>query len=76
VTQVPAFCVEDTECSLDGQQPFTSCPSPIVYDRLRRGTHQVTVGATDEEGNTGEDRFLFTVGRPSSSSAAAAPGRQ
>jgi hypothetical protein len=48
---------------------------PVVYDRLSRGTHQVTVRAVDEAGNTGEDKFLFTVGSPSSS-AAAAPGRQ
>jgi Tol biopolymer transport system component len=69
-----AVGVEDTECSLDGQA-FTSCISPVAYDRLSRGTHQVTVRATDEAGNTGEDRFLFTIGSPSSS-AAAAPGRQ
>jgi hypothetical protein len=67
-----AVGVEDTECSLDGQA-FTSCTSPVAYDRLSRGTHQVTVGATDEAGNKGEDGFLFTVGNPS---AAAAPGRQ
>src|SRR5918997_607482 len=68
-----AVGVEDTECSLDGQA-FTFCTSPVVYDRLSRGTHQVTVRATDEAGNTGEVRFLFTVGSPSSS--AAPPGRQ
>lgn len=67
-----AVGVEDIECSLDGQ-PFTSCTSPVVYDRLSRGTQQVTVRATDELGNTGEDRFLFTIGSPSS---AAPPGRQ
>jgi HYR domain len=66
-----AVGVEDTECSLDGQG-FASCASAVVYDRLSRGTHQVTVRATDEAGNAGEDRFLFTVGNPS----AAAPGRQ
>ena len=69
-----AVGVENTECSLDGQQPFTSCTNPVVYDRLSRGTHQVTVRATDEAGNTGEDRFLFTVGSPSSS--VSAPGGQ
>jgi hypothetical protein len=67
-----AVGIENTECSLDGQQPFTSCTNPVVYDRLSRGTHQVTVRATDEAGNTGEDRFLFTIGSPS---AATAPGR-
>ena len=70
-----AVGVEDIECSLDGQG-FTSCTSPVVYDRLSRGSHHVTVRATDEEGNTGEDSFLFTVGSPSSSSAATPPGRQ
>jgi hypothetical protein len=66
-----AVGVEDIECNLDGEG-FTSCTSPVVFDRLSRGTHQITVRATDEAGNTGEDRFLFTVGSPSSS----APGRQ
>jgi hypothetical protein len=63
--------VDNTECSLDGQ-PFTSCTSPVVYDRLSRDTHQVTVRATDAAGNTGEDQFTWTVGNPS----ARAPGRQ
>ena len=67
-----AVGVEDIECNLDGQG-FTFCTSHVVYDRLSRGTHQVTVRATDEAGNAGDDQFLFTVG---SSSAAAAPGRQ
>jgi hypothetical protein len=66
-----AVGVENTECSLDGQ-PFTSCTSPVSYDRLSRGTHQVTVRATDAAGNTGEDQFTWTVSNPS----AAAPGRQ
>jgi len=66
-----AVGVENTECSSDGQG-FTSCTSPVVYDRLSRGTHQVTVRATDEAGNTGEDEFTWTVGNPSAS----APGRQ
>jgi len=64
-----AVGVENIECSLDGQD-FTACTSPVVYDRLSRGTHQVTVRATDEAGNTGEDQFLFTVGSPPP------PGRQ
>jgi hypothetical protein len=68
-----AIGVEDIECSLDGQG-FTSCTSPVIYDRTSRGSHQVTVRATDEEGNTEEDRFLFTVDSPSA--AAAPPGRQ
>jgi dipeptidyl aminopeptidase/acylaminoacyl peptidase len=32
-----AVGVEDIECSLDGQG-FTSCTSPVVYDRLSRGS--------------------------------------
>ena len=30
--------IDNTECSLDGQT-FTFCTSPVVYDRLSRGTH-------------------------------------
>jgi hypothetical protein len=29
-----AVGIDKIECSLDGQQPFTSCTSPVVYDRL------------------------------------------
>jgi hypothetical protein len=36
----------------------------VVYDRLSRGAHQVTVRATDEIRNKEEDGFLFTVGTP------------
>jgi HYR domain len=53
--------IDRTECSLDGQQPFTSCTSPVIYDRLSRGTHLFTVRATDAAGNTGEDQFRWTV---------------
>jgi hypothetical protein len=52
-----------TECSLDGGA-FTSCTSPKVYDRLSRGSHEVTVRATDAAGNTGEDEFTWTVSNP------------
>lgn len=65
--------IDKTECSLDGQQPFTSCTSPVSYDRLSRGTHQFTVRVTDAADNTGEDEFTWTVNNPS---AATAPGRQ
>jgi hypothetical protein len=41
-----AVGIDETQCSLDGQA-FTSCTSPVVYDRLSRGTHEVTVRATD-----------------------------
>ena len=41
-----AVGIDKTECSLDGAA-FTSCTSPVVYDRLSRDTHQVTVRATD-----------------------------
>jgi hypothetical protein len=63
-----AVGIDDPECSLDGQA-FTFCTSPVVYDRLSRGTHEVTVRATDEAGNTGEDQFSWTVGSPPSSSS-------
>jgi hypothetical protein len=56
-----AVGIDKTECSLDGQQPFTSCTSPVVYDRLSRGTHLFTIRATDAAGNTGEDQFRWTV---------------
>lgn len=62
-----AVAVEKTECNLDGHG-FTSCTSPIVYDRLSRGTHEVSVRATDAAGNTGEDEFTWTVGAPPSNS--------
>jgi hypothetical protein len=65
-----AVGIDKTECSLDGQA-FTSCTSPVVYDRRNRGSHQVTVRAT---GNTGEDQFTWTVNNPSA--AVGAPGRQ
>jgi hypothetical protein len=51
-----AVGIDNTECSLDGQA-FASYSSPVVYDRLIRGTHEVTVRATDEAGNTGEDQL-------------------
>jgi hypothetical protein len=63
-----AVGIDNTECSLDGQA-FASYSSPVVYDRLIRGTHEVTVRATDEAGNTGEDQFSWTVGSPPSSSS-------
>ncbi len=68
-----AVGIDKTECSLDGQA-FTSCTSPVVYDRLNRGSHQVTVRATDAAGNTGEDQFTWNVNNPSA--AVGAPGRQ
>jgi hypothetical protein len=32
--------------------------SPVVYDRLSRGTHEFTVRSTDAAGNTGETNLL------------------
>jgi hypothetical protein len=68
-----------TECSLDGGE-FTSCTSPKVYDRLSRGNHEVTVRATDEAGNTGQDEFSWTVRNPAGAgekpSVAAPPQEQ
>jgi hemolysin type calcium-binding protein len=48
-------------CSLDGQA-FTSCTSPVVYDKLKKGTHEVTVRAWDFIGRFGEDEFTWTIG--------------
>jgi hypothetical protein len=52
--------IDKTECSLDGQV-FTSCTSPVIYDGLKKGTHNFTVRSTDAAGNTGEDQFTWTV---------------
>jgi hypothetical protein len=62
-----AVGIDSTQCSLDGGA-FRSCTSPVVYNRLSRGTHEVTARATDKAGNTGEDEFTWTVGSPPSSS--------
>ncbi|MDQ4101208.1 MAG: HYR domain-containing protein [Thermoproteota archaeon] len=59
-----AVGVDETECSIDGKA-FTSCTSPVVYDKLSKGSHTVTVRATDAAGNTGEDKFTWTVGTQS-----------
>jgi len=59
-----AVGIDETECSLDGQA-FIPCTSPASYDRLSRDTHEFTVSATDEAGNTGEDEFTWTVDNPS-----------
>ncbi len=53
--------IDKTQCSLDGQAFTSSCTSPIVYDKLKKGTHNFTVRATDAAGNTGEDQFTWTV---------------
>jgi hypothetical protein len=55
-----AVGVDKTECSLQ-RQAFTFCASLIVYDQLRKGSHQLTVRSTDTAGNTGEDQFTWTV---------------
>jgi hypothetical protein len=56
-----AVGVDKSECSLDGQAFTSSCTSPIVYDGLKKGTHNFTVRATDAAGNIGEDQFTWTV---------------
>ena len=65
-----AVGIDEIECSLDGQA-FTPCTSPVSYDRLSRSTHEVTVRATDEVGNTGEDEFSWTIGAPPSNTGGA-----
>jgi hypothetical protein len=54
-------------CSLDGGEDFESCTSPVVYSGLSRGTHTVTVRATDAAGNSGEDEFTWTISNPAPS---------
>ncbi len=39
------------ECSLDSE-PFASCSSPTTFDKLKKGSHQVEVRASDQAGNT------------------------
>jgi hemolysin type calcium-binding protein len=49
------------QCSLDGQA-FTSCTSPVVYDKLRKGSHEFTVRAWDTSyARFGEDEFTWTI---------------
>jgi hypothetical protein len=51
------------ECSLNGQA-FTSCTSPVVYDKLKKGTHEFTVQAWDTSyARFGEDEFTWTIGK-------------
>jgi hypothetical protein len=45
----------------------------VVYDGLKKGTHNFTVRSTDAAGNTGQDQFSWTV---NPLAAVAAPGRQ
>jgi hypothetical protein len=51
------------ETEILATEPFTSssCTSPIVYDHLKKGTHNFIVRSTDAAGNTGEDQFTWTV---------------
>jgi hypothetical protein len=56
-----AVGVDKTECSLDGQAFTSSCTSPVVYDGLKKGTHNFTLRSTDAAGNTGEDQITWIV---------------
>ena len=55
--------IDRIECSLDGQAFTSSCTSPVVYDKLSRGTHEFTVRAWDPIGRFGEDEFTWTIGK-------------
>jgi hypothetical protein len=68
-----AVGIDNTECSLDGQVFTPSCTSPVVYDGLKKGTHNFTVRSTDAAGNTGQEQFTWIVNPPG---AVGAPGRQ
>jgi Ca2+-binding RTX toxin-like protein len=54
--------IDKIECSLDGQT-LALCTSPVVYDKLRKGTHEFTVRAWDPIGRFGEDEFTWTIGK-------------
>jgi len=57
-------------CSLDGQA-FTSCTSPVTYDKLKKGNHEFTVRVWDAAyARFVEDEFSWTIGK------AAAPPRR
>src|SRR5919109_332448 len=55
--------IDRIECSLDGQAFTSSCTSPVVYDKLSRGTHEFTVRAWDPIGRFGEAEFTWTIGK-------------
>jgi hypothetical protein len=56
-----AVGIDKTECSLDGQAFTPSCTSPVVYDKVRKGTHEFTVRVWDTGYRHGEDEFTWTV---------------
>jgi hypothetical protein len=61
--------INNIACILDEQAYTTPCTSPVVYDKLSKGTHEVTVRASDSASRFGEDVFTWTIGK------AAAPPR-
>jgi hypothetical protein len=63
VTQGEAGEIDKIECSLDGQA-FTSCTSPVTYDKLKKGNHEFTVRAWDAAyARFVEDEFTWTIGK-------------
>ena len=55
--------ISSITCTLDGQY-FPSCTSPVVYDKLSKGTHELTVRAWDAiGGRSGADDFTWTIGK-------------
>jgi Ca2+-binding RTX toxin-like protein len=62
VTEGEMGAISSIDCILDGQF-FPSCTSPVVYDKLGKGTYEFTVRAWDAIGRFGEDEFTWTIGR-------------
>jgi hypothetical protein len=55
--------ISSITCILDGQYLFSS-KSPVVYDKLSKGTHKFTVRAWDAVGTrSGADEFTWTIGK-------------
>jgi hypothetical protein len=64
ITKGEAGEITKIECSLDGQA-FTSCTSPVTYDKLKKGTHEFTVRVWDAAyARFVEDEFTWTIGKP------------
>jgi hypothetical protein len=53
--------LDKIECSLDGRA-FTSCTSPVTYDKLKKDTHKFIVRVWDAAYERFvEDEFTWTI---------------